>query len=145
MPTRRLTWQHVAQGGLALTLAGVVIAITDVGGQGPAADPKQRAEEWKVRSRNFEQTGLAEPFKGITTDGAVVPHLSPVRSARVATAPVVAAAQSLLPASSEPRRTKTTSAADDTEWGEWMNQPFYVRQAVGFAEMAEKQREAAFG
>ena len=33
----------------------------------------------------------------------------------------------------------------DDEWRKWMNQHFYVRQGVGFAEMSEAQRGAAIG
>jgi hypothetical protein len=145
IPTPRFTLRHLAQGALALTLAGVVLTLSEVGGQGPATDPKQRAEQWKARSQQFEQTGLADPFKGITTDGNVVPNLFAVRSTGVTTAPVVAAARTFLAALSEPQRAKTTFAVDDPEWRKWMNQHFYVRQGVGFDEMDEKQREAAFG
>jgi hypothetical protein len=34
---------------------------------------------------------------------------------------------------------------DDIEWRKWMNQHFYVRQGVSFAEMTDAQRDAAFG
>jgi hypothetical protein len=34
---------------------------------------------------------------------------------------------------------------DDPEWRKWMNQHFYRRQGVGFDEMNDKQRAAAFG
>jgi hypothetical protein len=34
---------------------------------------------------------------------------------------------------------------DDVEWRKWMNQHFYARQGVCFAEMNDAQREAAFG
>jgi hypothetical protein len=141
----RLTLRHVAQGALALTLAGVVLTLAEVGGQGPAVDPTARAEQWKARSRQFEQAGLADPFKGITTDGTVLPNLYAVRSTGVSTAPVVDAAKGFLAALSEPQRARTMFAADDPEWRKWMNQHFYVRQGVGFDEMDEKQREAAFG
>jgi hypothetical protein len=42
------------------------------------------------------------------------------------------------------QRSKTTFGADDPEWRKWMNQHFYARQGVGFEEMNEPQREAAF-
>jgi hypothetical protein len=147
MPTAmpRPTLQQLAQGALALTLAGVVLALAEIGGQGPAVDPKQRAEQWKARSLEFERTGLADPFKGVTTDGNVVPGLFAVRSTGVSTAPVVTAAEAFLAALSEPQRKKTTFAADDPEWRKWMNQHFYIRQGVGFDEMSGPQREAAFG
>ena len=47
-----------------------------------------RAERTRSMSRGAEERGLAEPFKGITTDGNVVTGLFPVRSTGVSTAPV---------------------------------------------------------
>lgn len=35
-------------------------------------------------------------------------------------------------------------AVDDSEWRQWMNQHFYIRQGTSFKEMTEAQREAAF-
>ena len=55
------------------------------------------------------------------------------------------AAKAFLAALSEPQRTKTLFAVDDPEWRKWMNQHFYIRQGVGFDEMTEAQRQAAFG
>jgi hypothetical protein len=34
---------------------------------------------------------------------------------------------------------------DDVQWRKWMNQHFYARQGVSFADMTDRQREAAFG
>jgi hypothetical protein len=42
------------------------------------------------------------------------------------------------------QRSRTSFSVDDPEWRKWMNQHFYVRQGVGFQEMTESQREAAF-
>ena len=55
------------------------------------------------------------------------------------------AAEKFLAALSEEQRRKTVFPVDDVEWRKWMNQSFYVRQGVGFNEMTEAQREAAFG
>ena len=85
------------------------------------------------------------PFKGITTNGEPVRGLFPVRSTGVSTEPVRVAAEKFLGALSEEQRRKTAFAVDDVEWRKWMNQSFYVRQGVGFNEMSEAQREAAFG
>jgi hypothetical protein len=81
-------------------------------------------------SERSEREGLAEPFKGITTNGKVVPGR---------------AAESLLAALTPDQRKRTLFALDDPEWRKWMNQHFYVRQGVGFEEMTEGQREAALG
>jgi hypothetical protein len=97
------------------------------------------------RSRQAEERGLAEPFKGITTDGKIVPDLFRLRSTGVSTEPVRKAAAQFLSSLSEQQRAKTTFPIDDPEWRKWMNQHFYVRQGVGFNEMSEAQCESAIG
>ena len=96
-------------------------------------------------SKDFEARGLAEPFRGVTTDGKVVPGLFPIRSTGVSTEPVRKAAEAFLAALTPEQRGRTTFAVDDPEWRKWMNQHFYVRQGVSFQEMTEAQRDAAFG
>src|SRR5687768_504602 len=94
----------ILQGTIAVALAGAVLAVSSrpLGGAQAASPPTARAAEWAQRSRTSEQTGLAEPFKGITTDGTVVPNLFGARSTGVSTAPVVTAAKAFLAALSEP-------------------------------------------
>ena len=137
----------IVQVSLAIGLAGGVLVLSGspLGGAQATPTPAARPSEWAQRSRTFEQTGLSEPFKGITADGTVVPDLYAARSTGVSTAPVVTAAKAFLASLSEPQRTKTLFAVDDPEWRKWMNQHFYVRQGVGFDEMSDAQREAAFG
>jgi hypothetical protein len=102
-------------------------------------------ERFREMSRQAETRGLAEPFKGITTDGHVVPGLFPIRSSGVTTAPVQLAAKGFLDSLTVDQRKKTTFPVDDDEWRKWMNQHFYVRQGVSFLEMSEAQRVKAFG
>ena len=104
--------------------------------------PQQRRV---TQSANAEKQGLAEPFKGITTNGTVVPNLFGIRSTGVSTTNVERAANSFLGALTAEQRKKTVFGVDDDEWRKWMNQHFYVRQGVSFEEMTEPQREAAFG
>jgi hypothetical protein len=103
-----------------------------------------RVARFPEMSRAAEKTGLAEEFKGITTHGEPIRGLFPLRSTGVSTEPVRVAAGKFLAALSEEQRRKTTFPVDDIEWRKWMNQSFYVRQGVGFNEMSEVQREAAF-
>ena len=103
-----------------------------------------RVARFPEMSRAAEERGLAEPFKGITTNGEVVKGLFPLRSTGVSTEPVRIAAEKFLAALSAEQRRKTLFAVDDIEWRKWMNQSFYVRQGVGFNEMSEAQRAAAF-
>lgn len=109
--------------------------------QQSAAD---RAEAFRRRSIDAETKGLAESFKGITTNGQVVPGLFAIHSTGVSTEPVLKGADAFHSALSVEQRSKTMFAVDDPEWRKWMNQHFYVRQGVSFKEMTDAQREAAF-
>ncbi|HJR60829.1 MAG TPA: DUF3500 domain-containing protein [Vicinamibacterales bacterium] len=96
-------------------------------------------------SADAEKRGLAEPFKGITTAGTVVPGLFPVRSTGVSTAAAQAAAEAFLKALTPEQKARTVFDVDDDEWRKWMNQHFYLRQGVSFEEMSEAQRHSAIG
>jgi hypothetical protein len=104
-----------------------------------------RTARFPAMSRAAEERGLAEAFKGITTNGELAKGLFPVRSTGVSTEPVRVAADKFLAALTEEQRRKTLFPVDDLEWRKWMNVSFYVRAGVGFNEMSEAQREAAFG
>ena len=97
-----------------------------------------------VRERSIaaEKQGLAEPFKGVTAAGAVVPNLFGIKSTGVSTAAVTKAASAFLAALSAEQRGRTAFPVDDDEWRKWMNQHFYVRQGVSFQELSPAQREA---
>lgn len=116
---------------LALALAGFLIA--------------QSNSRFNQRSRDAEARGLAEPFKGITIDGEVQKGLFQLKSTGVSTEPVREAALAFLGSLNDEQRERTTYEVDDPEWRKWMNQHFYIRQGVGFDEMDEDQRNAAFG
>ena len=62
-----------------------------------------------------------EPFKGVTTNGTVVPGLFTVKSTGVSTAPVRDAAVAFLAALTPEQRQRTTFAVDDSEWRKWNN------------------------
>jgi hypothetical protein len=62
----------------------------------------------------------------------------------VSTEPVRVAVEGFLASLTPAQRAKTTFGVDDPEWRKWMNQHFYARQGVGFEEMSESQRDAAF-
>lgn len=119
--------------------------------QPPASQPASatqsadRVEQARRRSKQAEERGLAEPFKGVTTNGKVIAGLFQVRSTGVSTAPVRNAADGFLAALTAEQRTRTTFPADDPEWRKWMNQHFYIRQGVGFKDMSQAQRDAAIG
>jgi hypothetical protein len=124
------------------TLAALAVAAI----AGPAQSPDP--DEYRQRSREFsarmEETGLAEPFTGITTNGTVVPGLFPIRSTGVSTEPVRTAAAEFLASLDASQRRNTLFPVDDVEWRKWGNQHIYFREGVSFEEMTAAQREAAF-
>jgi hypothetical protein len=109
----------------------------------------QTSEDIRARFRKIseeaERRGLAEPFKGITTDGNVVEGLFPVKPTGVSTAQARQAAEKFLASLTPEQRGKVLFPIDDAEWRKWMNQHFYQRQGISFQEMTPFQREAAFG
>lgn len=103
------------------------------------------AERFHKMSEDFEKGGLAEPFKGITTNGEVVPELFAIKPSGVSTEAVRNAAERFIATLTPVQLARTMYPVDDVEWRKWMNQHFYARQGVSFAEMTNAQREAAFG
>ena len=87
---------------------------------------------------------LAEPFKGVTTDGTLKSGLFTVRSTRVSTKPVMDAAVRFLQALTDEQRARTTYPVDDSEWRKWNNIHRWVRQGVSFKEMNDDQKARAF-
>jgi hypothetical protein len=106
---------------------------------------EDRQERWRERSRQLEEAGLAEPFRGVTADGQPLYGLFPIASTGVSTDPVVEAARHFLAALSQEQREAVAFPVDDPEWRKWMNQHSYVRQGVSFRDMDEGQRKAALG
>src|SRR6187551_404213 len=119
--------------GLFIALAAIALSQTP-----------PRSERFRQMSDQAEQKGLAEPFKGITTDGNVLPGLFKIQSTGVSTEPVRKAADALLASLTPDQRKAAKFPVDDPEWRKWMNQHFYVRQGVSFLEMSAAQRELGF-
>ena len=103
-----------------------------------------KLERFKARSTEFENKALEDPFKGITTDGTVQNDLFTLKSTGVTTEPVRKAAIAFMETLDSNHQQKARFSVDDDEWRKWMNQHFYVRQGVGFVDMSERQRAAAF-
>ncbi len=113
-------------------------------GVAQVTDP-DRLERFKRNSERWESRGLAEPFKGITSDGNVTEGLFEIKSTGVSTEPVREAAIAFLQSLDADQRRSAKFGVDDDEWRKWMNQHFYIRQGVSFVDMSEGQRAAAFG
>ena len=88
-------------------IVGIVVRATTA-----TAQPDSTAARFKRMSDAAEARGLAEPFKGITTNGTPRAGLFPLRSTGVSTAPVLTAARSFLAALTPPQLSRTTFAVD---------------------------------
>ena len=110
-----------------------------------AQRPGDRADRLRERSRQFDARLADDPYVGIHGSSGIQQGLYRIESTGVSTEPVRLAAEKFLVALTDEQRARTTFAIDDDEWRKWMNQHFYLRQGVGFDEMDEAQREAAFG
>ncbi len=106
--------------------------------------PSETAEQYRKVSEAYEEDGLT-PFKGITTNGNVLPGIFAIKPTRVSTEPVRNAAERFIATLTPLQLSRTMYPVDDVEWRKWMNQHFYARQGVCFAEMTPEQRDAAFG
>ncbi len=95
----------------------------------------------------YRQTGLAaiaEPFKGITSDGQVVPNLYSVRSTGVSTRPIRDAADGFLARLTAEQRQAAAFGLDDDAWRAWSNiHPFVMRHGVVLDDCTPAQRERA--
>jgi hypothetical protein len=99
---------------------------------------------YRQMSERYEHDGL-DPFKGITTDGNVLPGIFEIKPTGVSTEPVRNAAERFIATLTPLQLSRTMYPVDDVEWRKWMNQHFYARQGICFAEMTPEQRDAAFG
>ncbi len=91
----------------------------------------------------LESRALAEPFKGVTTNGTPLAGLYSVRSTGVSTEPVVHAATAFVASLTPEQRAKTQYPVDDDEWRKWANVHRYPRQGVSYDEMGQTQKAAA--
>ena len=103
------------------------------------------AEKFRQWSEQYERDGLAQPFKGVTTNGEVVPGLFEISPTGVATESVRNAAEKFIASLTTVQLARTMFPVDDVQWRKWMNQHFYVRQGISFQEMTDTQRDLAFG
>ncbi len=87
---------------------------------------------------------LAEPFKGITSDGKVVPGLYAVAKTGVSADPIRRAAEDFVAALNAPQRAKALYPVTSNEWRNWSNIHRYPREGVMLGDMSPALRESAF-
>lgn len=90
------------------------------------------------------ELNLAEPLKGITTSGNLVPGLFPLRKTGLSLSPVVDAATALLAALSPEQRSTIAFPVDDDAWRSWHNiHRFILRHGLCLEHLELEQRERA--
>jgi hypothetical protein len=109
------------------------------------ADRSDLAERYRQLSEARESSGLTEPFRGITTDGVVIPDLYHIAPTHRSTDAVRNAAVSYMATLNDQQLLRTMFPIDDPQWRKWMNQGYYVREGVSMREMTVSQRNAALG
>ena len=127
---------------LRCTLAATLALLTT--GTALAQPGGDRADRMRERSRQFDARLADDPYVGIHASSGIERGLFRIESTGVSTTPIREAAEAFLASLTADQRARTMFPVDDDEWRKWMNQHFYVRQGVGFDEMDEAQREAAF-
>ena len=106
------------------------------------AEPDEFRAPKKLRDESA--AARAEPFKGVTADGKIVPGLFKIVHTGVTTEPVRTAAVAYLAGLTDAQRKKTLFPVDSTEWMTWDNRHFAMREGVGFFDMTAAQRKLAF-
>ena len=87
----------------------------------------------------------ATPFKGITSDGRVLPGLFSVEQTGVPTRSIREAADAFLASLNSEQRAKTLFAVDTDQWRKWSNiHPTLMRHGTALFEMNDAQRDCAF-
>ena len=108
----------------------------------------ERPLHTKGGSPNYLEKSLAaaaEPFKGITTNGQVIPGLFGIQKTGVSTQTMREAAEAFLDSLSAEQRAKTLFPIDTDEWRRWSNiHPTLMRHGTPLFEMNDHQRDCAF-
>jgi hypothetical protein len=90
------------------------------------------------------KTGLAEPFRGIITDGGIVPGLFALEKTGISLVALLEVARSFLASLSAEQHKAACFAIDDEAWRQWSNiHPWLMRHGICLADLDGNQREAA--
>jgi hypothetical protein len=111
------------------------------GSAGHMVDPIP--EGWKNTYTRAERA-LAEPFRGVTTDGQVVPGLFSLQQTGISTKPIKDAADAFIASLTAAPQKVAPHPIDSQEWRKWTNwEPYLLRHGVSLDQMSPSQRDAA--
>jgi hypothetical protein len=97
---------------------------------------------------NYVEKSLAaaaEPFKGITNNGEVIPGLFRIQKTGISTQSIREAAEAFLASLTPEQRGKTLFPVDTDQWRKWSNiHPTLMRHGTALFQMTDAQRARAF-
>jgi hypothetical protein len=100
--------------------------------------------EFLLKYRDEGETRIAQPFKGITTNGVVAPGLFKIERTGVSTTPIKDAADAFLASLGPHERVHASFSVDTDTWRRWSNiHPWVMRHGVSLDTMTAIQRERA--
>jgi uncharacterized protein DUF3500 len=90
------------------------------------------------------QANMAAPFKGITTDGNVIPSLYAMQQTGISVQPIIDAADAFLASLTLNERATANFAVDSVEWRNWSNiHPYLCRHGVCLDDLNDTQKHSA--
>ncbi len=108
---------------------------------------RSRAIELPPNLQRYAETGerlVAEPFRGVTADGAPAPGLFAIQKTGVSTRPLQDAAEAFLAALGPEQRDRARFSIDSDAWRRWSNiHPYVMRHGVPLDELTPVQRDHA--
>jgi hypothetical protein len=114
----------------------------------PAMSGRAPTPQTLERLKGYAAAGeaaVAQPFKGITAGGSVVPGLFPLHQTGVSTRPIAEAAQAFLD-SLGVEQDRARFPLESDVWRRWSNiHPFVMRHGAALDAMDAAQREQALG
>jgi hypothetical protein len=94
--------------------------------------------------RENGERAVGEPFRGITSDGNVIPNLYPLKATGLSTEPIRRAALEFREVLTDEQRQQGQFAVDSDVWRRWWNiHPFLMRHGVLLENLTDSQRDAA--
>ena len=115
----------------------------------PVVSGRRLAPDMPERMTNNIQDAemqIAEPFKGLTTDGQVVPSMFTLRKTGLSNKGMKRAAEAWLDSVDPGQRDAALFSVDSDAWRRWSNiHAFLMRHGAMMEPMTQDQRELAFG
>jgi hypothetical protein len=118
-----------------------------IAGPTPREHAQNRLKSPRAQSLfgNWKQL-FEEPFRGITTDGRVVPDLYAPRPEGAPTLAMIEAVNALVARMSPEQRRASCFSVDSPQWRNWQNTELYVEtHGLRLDEVGEPMREAVMG